>query len=206
MEMNAHGSCWAWQLEGGIGNLSLASSTRRACWWGGRQGCLRPSSRALRDDPSKPSIKVGAGGSTEMEERFHFPGTLYFDVNRHGCGSVAGSVRDSSFFLAVGMFLLKYGGNILPGEPGTQLAQKGENLRGKKIGVGQPINCQWREKAGKESSWLEPSRGSSVPERPSFCATLFQKPRSHWSSRREETGQPRWLCLLAISFLLPTLW
>lgn len=108
--MNAHGSCWAWQLEGGVGNLSLAFSTRRARWWGGRQGCLRPSSRALRDDPSKPSIKVGAGGSTEMEERFHFPGTLYFNVNRHGCGTVAGSVRDGSFFLAVGMFLLKYGG------------------------------------------------------------------------------------------------
>lgn len=132
MEMNAHGSCWAWQLEGGMGNLSLASSTRRPHRWGGRQGCLRPSSRALRDDPSKPSIKVRAGGSTEMEERFHFPGTLYFDVNRHGCGTVAGSARDGSFFLAVGMFLLKYGGNILPGEPGTQLAQKGENLRGKK--------------------------------------------------------------------------
>lgn len=77
--------------------------------------------------------------------------------------------------------------------------------RKKEPGVGQPINCQWREKAGKESSWLEPSRRNSVPGRPAFCATLFQQPRSHWSSRREGAGQPRWLSLRVFSFLLPKL-
>lgn len=33
-----------------------------------------------------------------MEERFHFPSTVYFDVDRHDRGTVAGSVRDGSFF------------------------------------------------------------------------------------------------------------
>lgn len=84
---------------GGRGNRSLASSMRRGHWRGGRLGCLRPSSRALWDDQRKPSIKVQARGSTEREEWFHFPSTLYFDVNRHGCGTVAGSVRDDSFSL-----------------------------------------------------------------------------------------------------------
>lgn len=68
-----------------------------------------------------------------MEEQFHFPSTLYFDVNRHGRGTVAGSERDGSFFsLAADMFLLKYRVNILPGESSMRLAQKKENLRGKK--------------------------------------------------------------------------
>lgn len=80
-----------------------------------------------------------------MEERFHFPSMLYFDVNRQSRGTVAGSVRDGSFFffLAVDMFLLKYRGNIWAGESSIRLSQKRKNLRGKKkIGVGQPINCQ----------------------------------------------------------------
>lgn len=67
-----------------------------------------------------------------MEEQLHFPSMLYFDVNRHSRGTVAGSMRDGFFFLAVDMFLLKYRGNILPGEPSKRLAQKRENLRGKK--------------------------------------------------------------------------
>lgn len=183
-----------------MGKLSSEPRARRGHWWGGSQGCLRPSSRASWDDPNKPSIKVQAGGSTEMEEQFHFPATLHFDVNS---GTVAGSVRDVSLFP---LLSLKYWGNILPAESSTRIAQKRENLRGKKPpGVGQPINCQWREKAGKESSWLQPSRRNLEPGRPAFCATLFQKPRSHWSSRREGAGQPRWLFLWIFSLLLPKL-
>lgn len=192
--------------EGEIGKLSSEPRARRGHRWGGSQGCLRPSSRPFWEDPNKPSIKVQAGGSMKWKSSFISQalcilmltgmavapwqvqwGTAPFSpCSRHALTQVQRKYTAS---------WVKY----------KDCPEKRKFKRKKNPGVGQPINCQWREKAGKESSWLEPSRRNSVPGRPAFCATLFQKPRSHWSSRREGAGQPRWLFLRVFSFLLPKL-
>lgn len=65
-----------------------------------------------------------------MEEQFHFPSMLYFDVNRHGCGRFS---EGRLFFpLTADTLSLKYRGNILPAKSSIRIAQERENLGGKK--------------------------------------------------------------------------
>lgn len=141
---------------GGRENWSLTSSMRRGHWRGGRLGCLRPSFRALWDDPRKPSIKVQARGSTERKSGF---------ISQACCILMLTGMAVARWQIQWGMTPFPCSWHVLAQVQGKYTAKcvrytacpENEKFKREKKGVGQPINCHEERKQAKRAAGWNPA-------------------------------------------------